>query len=53
VGHDAEYIASYLNQVDSDVRLLRERTEFDDEDLIIYAAGRRRAAPVARITRIR
>jgi hypothetical protein len=26
VGHDAEYIASYLNQVDSDFRQLRERT---------------------------
>ena len=37
--HDAEYIASYLNQVDSDFRALRERTEFDEEDLIIYAAA--------------
>jgi hypothetical protein len=37
VGHDAEYIANYLNQVDRDFRQLRERTEFDDAAMLAVA----------------
>jgi hypothetical protein len=37
VGHDAEYVASYLNQVDSDFRQLRERTEFHDAAMLAVA----------------